>query len=60
MLPTHPEVLNLLAEGRLESVRGQVASARERSGLRRRAGGWLVAAGLKLAPELRQKVTAAG
>jgi hypothetical protein len=60
VLPTDPRVLSILAESRLDSVRLQEATFAKRSGVRRRAGRWLVSAGLKLAPELRQKLIAEG
>ncbi len=53
MLLPHPEVLSVLTESRLESVRRDLSRTSEQTRLRRRAGAWLVSAGFKLAPELK-------
>ena len=53
MLLPHPELLSILAESRLESVRRDAGRIGEGPGLRRRVAGWLLSAGFKLAPDLR-------
>ena len=52
--PIHPELQGLLAAERVESLRRSMAT-NDGVGARRRLGEWLVRAGLRLAPELKQR-----
>jgi hypothetical protein len=52
--PIHPELQRLLADERVEALR-QSMGAKDRAGARLRVGRWLVGAGLRLAPELKQR-----
>ena len=54
MEPMHPELRRLLADERVEQLR-QAMAGRGRVGARLRVARWLVGAGLRLAPELKQR-----
>ena len=54
MEPMHPELRRLLADEHVEQLR-QAMGGRGRVGARLRVARWLVGAGLRLAPELKQR-----
>jgi hypothetical protein len=55
MQPIHPEIQLLLAGERIERLMQSASPGGRRAGTRLRIGGWLVRAGLRLAPELDQR-----
>jgi hypothetical protein len=55
MYPVHPDFQRVFVSDHVESLRLPLAAVSGEGRLRRRAGSWLVAAGLRLAPELEPR-----
>ena len=54
MQPIHPELQRLLADEHVETLKRAMGTS-DGAGARLRVGRWLVRAGLRLAPELKQR-----